>query len=99
MTESPVERIRYSDDDVDVRLGDHVTYKSMFFWRGWKPGRVSYLPGQSPVRAAMERDGAKWIGVTGEGGTYRGFLIDPTTLRVQGAIKFDRRPTATEPGL
>jgi hypothetical protein len=86
-----LEPIRYADDDVDVRLGDHVTYKSMFFWRGWKPGRVTYLPGQSPARPWMERGGLRWIGVTGDTGTYRGFLVDPTTFRAQDTIRFERR--------
>ena len=86
-----MQRIRYSDDDIDVRVGDHVTYKSMFFWRGWKPGRVSYVPGLSPVRPGMERDGHKWVGVAGDDGTYRGFLVDPSTFRVQPTIRFQGR--------
>jgi len=87
-----VERIRYSDDaDVEVRLGDHVTYQSLYFWRDWKPGRVSYVPGLSPLRPGMERDGHKWVGVVGDDGTYRGFLIDPETSRAQPTIKFQRR--------
>ena len=85
-----MEPIRYSDGDTDVRLGDHVTYKSMFFWRDWKPGRVSYIPGQSPARPELERNG-RWIGVTGDNGTYRGFVVDPTSFRVPPTIKFQRR--------
>ena len=93
-----MERIRYSDDDVEVRLGDHVTYKSLYFWRDWKPGCVTYVPGLSPLRAGMERDGHKWVGVIGDDGTYRGFLIDPATSRVQATIRFQRRPdTGTLP--
>ena len=61
----------------------------MFFWRGWKPGRVSYIPGQSPARPELERNG-KWIRVTGENGTYRGFVVDPTTVRVPPTIRFQR---------
>lgn len=82
--------IQYAEGDIDVRLGDHVTYKSMFFWRGWKPGRVSYIPGQSPARSELERNG-KWVGVTGDNGTYRGFIVDPTTSRVQPTIRFQGR--------
>lgn len=84
-------RIRYADEDIEVRIGDIITYKSMFFWRDWKPGRVWYVPGQSTARLWMEHSGAKWVGVVGDGGAYRGFLIDPTTFRVQGAIRFQRR--------
>jgi len=91
IAKSPLDQIRYSDDDIDVRLGDHVTYKSLFFWRAWKPGRVSYIPGQSPLRPGMERDGHQWVGVIGDDGTYRGFLVDPTTLRAQATIRFQRR--------
>ena len=84
-------RTRYAADDIDVRVGDIVTYKSMFFWRDWKPGHVWYVPGRSPARPWMERDGHQWVGVIGDGGTYRGFLIDPATCRLPGTIRFQRR--------
>lgn len=90
MTEE-LARIRYADEDIDVRLGDHVTYQSMYFWRDWKPGRVWYVPGQSPARPWMERDGSRWVGVVDDNGTYRGFLVDPTTFRLPGTIRFQRR--------
>ena len=86
-----MELIRYSEGEVDVRLGDHVTYKSMYFWRDAQPGRVIYVPGQSPVRAAMEHDGMYWIGVAGDDGTHRRGLIDPVTFQVQPTIRFQRR--------
>jgi glycerol kinase len=84
-------RVRYADEDIDVQVGDIVTYKSLYFWRDWKPGRVWYVPGQSTARPWMERNGSRWVGVVGDGGTYRGILVDPMTCRVQGAIKFQRR--------
>lgn len=84
-------RPRYADGDTEVCVGDLVTYKSMFFWRDWKPGRVWYVPGQSESRPWMERFGSKWVGVIGDGGTYRGFLVDPTTSRLPPTIKFERR--------
>jgi hypothetical protein len=37
--------ITYFDSTMEVCEGDHVTYKSMMFWRGWKKGRVSHVPG------------------------------------------------------
>ena len=90
-----MELIRYSDGDVDVRLGDHVTYKPMYFWRDWKPGRVIYVPGQSPARPVMEQDGRHWIGIAGENGTHRRGLVDPASFRVQPTIKFQRRAEET----
>lgn len=84
-------QIRYADGDIEVRLDDVVTYKSMYFWRDWQPGRVYYIPGQSPLRAWKERDGRKWVGVLGDNGTDRGFLIDPTTFRLPDTIRLQRR--------
>lgn len=84
-------RPRYADGDIEVRLGDIVLYKSMFFWRDWKHGRVWYVPGQSESRPWMERFGSKWVGVIGDGGTYRGFLVDPATARLPRTIRFERR--------
>ena len=63
----------------------------MYFWRDAKPGRVTYVPGQSPARPAMERDGLHWIGVAGSDGTHRRGLVDPVTFRVQPTIAFQRR--------
>ncbi len=84
-------RIRYFDEDVEVRLGDRVSYKSMFFWRDWQPGHVWYVPGQGPAHPWMERFGLKWVGVHGDTGTHRGFLVEPATFRLPNTIRFERR--------
>ena len=86
-----MELIRYAEGDVEIRLGDHVTYKPMYFWREGKPGRVTYVPGLSPATPAMENDGLYWIGMAGDDGTYRRGQVDPLTLRVQPTIQFQRR--------
>ena len=83
-----MEPIRYSGSDVEVRFGDHVEYRSMLFWRGWKPGRVSYVPGTSKLHPEMEHDGLQWIGVSGDNGTFRGVLVEPSDRQIQRSVRF-----------
>ena len=62
-----------------VLLGDFVRYRVwLFFWKGWIDGVVSYVPGVSPRRTQLERDGLKWIELEGRDETI-GSLIDPGT--------------------
>jgi hypothetical protein len=78
-----------------VMEGDHVSYKSMLFWRGWKPGRISYVPGVSQPHPEMEHDGLTWVGVSGDNGTFRGVLVDPDTHTIAESVKFLRRSDGT----
>jgi hypothetical protein len=62
-----------------VLLGDRVRYNVwLFFWKGWIDGVVNYVPGISPRRTELERDGLKWIELKGIDETI-GSLIDPGT--------------------
>jgi hypothetical protein len=62
-----------------VLLGDRVRFKVwLFFWKGWIEGVVNYVPGISPRRTELERDGLKWIELKGPDETI-GSLIDPET--------------------
>lgn len=87
--------IRYADGET-VMLGDHVSYKSMLFWRGWKPGRVSYVPGVSPLHPEMEHGGLTWLGVSGDDGTFRGIVIHPQSAVVEDSVRFVKRSDGTE---
>ena len=73
-----------------VLLGDRIRYKVwLFFWKGWINGVVTYVPGVSPRRTQLERDGLKWIELTGRDETI-GSLIDPATGVVK-QVRFDGR--------
>jgi len=48
----PVSPLRYRGTDIDVRLGDHVTYRPFPFVRA-KAAIVYYVPGQSPPHPEM----------------------------------------------
>jgi hypothetical protein len=92
-----VEPIRYAEGDDEVRLGDYVMYRTVFFWSDWRPGRVAYVPGRSPPSPWRERDGLMWIGIAGDNGTQRGFPVDPTTFRIQETVRFQRRTDGPSP--
>ena len=86
--------IRYADNEI-VLLGDHVSYRSLLFWRGWKSGRISYVPGVSKPHPEMEHDALTWVGVSGEDGTFRGVIVDPRTGLVKDSVRFLRRSDGT----
>src|SRR5215471_45428 len=86
--------IRYADGQT-VLLGDHILYKSMLFWRGWKPGRVSYVPGASPIHPEMEHNNLSWLGISGDDGTFRGMLVDPKTYAISKKLRFVKRSDGT----
>jgi hypothetical protein len=50
----------------------------LLFWKGWIDGVVNYVPGISPRRTELERDGLKWVELKGRDGIV-GSLIDPET--------------------
>lgn len=82
--------IRYFDKATDVQLGDVVTYKDGPLGK-WKAGRISYLPGVSPLHPEMEHSGLCWAGVSGEDGTFRGSLVDPDTQCLPKSVRFCER--------
>ena len=84
------ESIRYASGDV-VMEGDHVSYKSTLFWRGWKAGRISYLPGVSRRHPEMEHNGLTWVGISGDNGTFRGVLVEPDSSTISSSVRFLRR--------
>ncbi len=48
----------YHATDEQVLVGDHVDFKlGLFFWKGWQPGRVHYVPGLSPKNDELEFNG------------------------------------------
>ena len=85
--------ITYFGSNIEVCEGDHVTYKSMMFWRGWKKGRVSYVPGISKPHQQLEDNDLSWVGVSGDDGTFRGIVVNPDDNELKKNIRFSKRTT------
>lgn len=66
--------IHYFKSQEIVTMGDCVEVKYYLFFRG--RGRVTYVPGISPLKRQMERDGLAWVRVRLDDGT----LIDSIVL-------------------
>jgi hypothetical protein len=66
--------ITYKDRLTPVQLGDRVETR---IWLRKHRGRVVYVPDLSPLNAAMERDGLRWVGVRLEEGGFFGAVVDP----------------------
>ena len=88
--------VKYSTNE-EVKLGDHVSYRSsLLFWK-WKPGRISYIPGISKKDPRMDDgSGVLDIGVSGDDGTFRGVFIDPETNILRAVVRFERRSNGSE---
>ena len=96
MTDKPPSEVCYADGVSAVEEGDVVSYRSMLFWWRWKPGRVSYVPGKSKFHREMEFDGLRWVGVSGDDGTYRGVLVEPETGVLRKTVRFVRRGSSDD---
>ena len=84
--------VTYGGSDIEVRVGDHVTYREwLFFWRGWKPGRVVYVPGLSPAQPNLEHNGLRWGCIQDVRGTQVGVVVEPQTNELQRSVRFVRR--------
>lgn len=88
--------ITYKDRSTEVRLGDRVETR---LWFRTRRGRVAYLPGQSPLNAAMERDGLQWVGVRLDQGGFMSLVVDPEQHVVIGNLTFVTRDEADMPEL
>ncbi len=53
--------VRYHGSGEAVRLGDRVEVRYRLFFKA--TGRVIYVPGVSPRRPALERDGLAWVAI------------------------------------
>lgn len=89
--------ITYSDGKTVVQLGDRVKARMFFVMK--RAGRVSYVPGVSPVHAEMEHDGIRLVGVNFDGGGSGGFWVDPSTSAVVKSVTLVARDSSPMAGL
>lgn len=87
---SACKQILYHDGKTEVRLGDEVSARDVFFRRD---GRVNYLPGVSKKNRNMEHGGLCWVGIKFQRGTYTGTIVDPKSFKLKKSIRFLRRST------
>ena len=84
--------VTYHNTQIEVLPGDHVEFKiGLFFWRGWQPGRIYYVPGKSPRNPELERDGLSWVSVHADRGGQAGIVVDPSTQQLRHTVRFLRR--------
>ncbi len=84
--------VTYHDSQTQVLVGDHVEFKlGLFFWRGWQPGRIYYVPGISPKNSELEYNGLTWVAIHDARGCQSGHVVLPETSQLQKNVRFVRR--------
>ncbi len=86
--------ITYRDTDEIVRLGDRVQIRYWLVLRG--RGEVTYVPGVSPRKPGMERDGLAWVGVRLDDGAWVATIVLPDGS-LKKSVRFLGRRGAGEP--
>jgi hypothetical protein len=86
--------VTYHNTQTEVLVGDHVETKTgLFFWRGWKPGRVYYVPGISPKNAELEHNGLTWVAIHDARQCQSGHIVLPDTKSLKKNVRFVSRAT------
>ena len=67
--------VKYRGTGDVVRLGDHVEVRYWLFFKG--RGRITYVPGVSPLKRTLERDGLAWVRIKLENGTLVDSIVMP----------------------
>ena len=84
--------VTYHGTDCRVLVGDHVEFKLwLFFWRGWQPGRVHYVPGLSPKNDELEFNGMMWVAIHDQRGGQSGHVVLHKTGQLRDNVRFVRR--------
>lgn len=92
MSEPASPPVTYPGGRIPVLVGDHVEMRIwLFFWKGWQPGRVWFVPGLSPPNPTLEYNGLSWVSIHEDAGGVSGVLVDPATRQLRGRIRFVRR--------
>jgi hypothetical protein len=82
----------YHGTKTSVLVGDHVEFKiGLFFWRGWQPGRVHYVPGISPKNDELEYNGLTWVAIHDARGGQSGHVVLPETNQLRKTVRYVRR--------
>jgi hypothetical protein len=79
-----------------VQLGDRVFVRYWLFFKGH--GIVTYVPGQSPLKRDLERDGLAWVRARLEGGTLVDTIVIDGVLKKSTSLVARGVPTGTQEG-
>jgi hypothetical protein len=88
--------IRYAGSERCVELGDHVVLRGMLRQRS---GRVSYLPGVSQPRAAIDFGGLFRVGIELAGGGFTAVHVDPESLELRRTVRFVKLDSRNPPAV
>lgn len=84
--------VTYHGAQVPVLVGDHVEFKlGLFFWRGWQPGRVQYVPGLSPKNPELEFNGLTWVAIHDARGGQSAHVVLPESAQLRKNVRFVSR--------
>src|SRR5256885_637840 len=84
--------VTYYNSKTEVLVGDHVEFKILLsFWRGWRRGRVYYVPGISPKNPELEFNGLTWVAIHDSNGGQSGHIVMPETYQLKKNVRFVRR--------
>ena len=78
--------VNYWGSSQAVLLGDKVQIRLWMFFK--RLGRVVYVPGISPRKASMERDGLAWVGIELESGSRVDTIVLPESNELQKSVMF-----------
>lgn len=90
-------KLKYNGTDVQIKLGDRIRYKHVFF--GSSDGVVCYMPGESPVHKEFEYEGIKNWAIKLNSGRVISWIYLPEEVQASKRIKFMERGKESFQGL
>ena len=91
-TPSKQKTIYYYGGKIEVKLGDEVSARDLFFRR---TGRVVYLPGVSKKNREFEYGGLTEVGIRFSHGSMTATVVDPNTSWLKKSVRFIGRSDST----
>lgn len=82
-----MKQVKYYQTNTPVQLGDVVQIR-IFFVR--RQGVVTYVPGISKKRSALEYNGLTWVTIQEDRGSHLATVVDPDTGFLK-KVRFVRR--------
>lgn len=87
--------ITYRGTTEVVKLGDRVKVRYWLFFKG--EGRITYVPGVSPLKRTLERDGLAWVRITLDHGTLVDSIVMPDGALQRSVVLLARHPGDESP--
>jgi hypothetical protein len=81
--------IYYHNSTTQVRLGDVVELRKLWLWHN--PGRIVYVPGESPKHSDFEYGGLRYVGIRKADSGLVLVTVIPETSRISRTVAFVSR--------